>query len=82
VTTRTPIDKLLARNIRYLKRRDELRIADIAEATGAAYRTVQDWTSDADWSSSPSDRNIEALARLFKVSFGDRFDDNRESRGA
>jgi transcriptional regulator with XRE-family HTH domain len=76
----TPIRQLVSRNLRYLRQRDELRVVDIAEAVGVGYRTVQDWISDKDWGSNPSDENLQALARLFKVEAGYFFNDNKESR--
>jgi transcriptional regulator with XRE-family HTH domain len=78
----TPIRQRVSRNIRHLKARDELRNVDIAEAVGVTPRQVQDWTSDKDWGSNPSDEKLEALARLFKVEAGYFFNDNRESRNA
>jgi transcriptional regulator with XRE-family HTH domain len=78
----TPIRQRVSRNIRYLKARDELRFADIAEAVGVRERQVQDWTSDKDWGSNPSDEKVLALAKLFGVEAGYFYNDNPESRGA
>jgi transcriptional regulator with XRE-family HTH domain len=82
MTTRTPVDKRLSRNLRYLKRRDGLRFVDIAEHVGTTPRQVQDWTSDADWGSKPNDDNLLKLAELFDVDFAYFFSDNSESRRA
>lgn len=82
VTTRTPVDKRLSRNLRFLKARDKLRFVDIAEHCGTTPRQVQDWTSDADWGSKPNDENLLKLADLFEVDFAYMFQDNPESRGA
>jgi uncharacterized protein YjcR len=82
VTTRTPVDKRLSRNLRWLKRRDGLRFVDIAEHVGTTPRQVQDWTSDADWGSKPNDENLLKLAALFEVDFSFFFQDNEASRGA
>jgi transcriptional regulator with XRE-family HTH domain len=82
VTTRTPVDKRLSRNLRWLKRRDGLRFVDIAEHVGTTPRQVQDWTSDADWGSKPNDENLLKLADLFGVDFSFFFQDNEASRGA
>ena len=82
MTTRTPVDKRLSRNLRWLKARDELRIVDIAEHCGVKPRQVQDWLSDRDWGSKPSDENLLLLADLFGVDFAYFFADNRESRRA
>jgi transcriptional regulator with XRE-family HTH domain len=78
----TPLRKLVSRNIRHLRNRDELRVVDIAEAVEVTPRQVQDWISDREWGSNPSDENLAKLARLFKVSAGYFYDDNKESRGA
>jgi transcriptional regulator with XRE-family HTH domain len=82
VTSRTPVDKRLSRNLRHLKRRDGLRFVDIAEHVGTTPRQVQDWTSDADWGSKPNDENLLKLADLFGVDFSYFFADNQESRRA
>jgi uncharacterized protein YjcR len=82
MTTRTPVDKRLSRNLRWLKRRDGLRFVDIAEHVGTTPRQVQDWTSDADWGSKPNDENLLRLAELFAVDFAYFFQDNAESRRA
>jgi transcriptional regulator with XRE-family HTH domain len=78
----TPIRQRVSRNIRYLKKRDELRAVDIAEAVGVRERQVRDWTSDKDWGSNPSDEKIGELAKLFGVEAGYFYNDNPESRGA
>ena len=82
MTTRTPVDKRLARNLRWLKARDGLRYTDIAEHCGTVPRVVQDWTSDRDWANRPNDENLLKLADLFGVDFGWFFADNEESRRA
>jgi transcriptional regulator with XRE-family HTH domain len=82
MTTRTPVDKRLSRNLRFLKRRDGLRFVDIAEHVGTTPRQVQDWTIDADWGSKPNDENLLKLADLFGVDFSFFFQDNEASRGA
>jgi uncharacterized protein YjcR len=78
----TSVRLLVSRNLRWLKARDDLRVVDIAEAVGVTPRQVQDWTSDKDWASNPSDGNLEALAKLFKVSPAFFYTDHKESRDA
>lgn len=76
------IRELVSRNLRWLRADRQLRIADVAEGVGVGYRQVQDWLSDADWASNPSDENLERLAALFEVEPAFFLTDNPQTRGA
>jgi transcriptional regulator with XRE-family HTH domain len=74
------VRQLVARNIRYLRRREELTWDELAAKIGVSQRTVYRWAKGAE--SRPGDENLQRLAKAFGVGTGWLLEDNRESRNA